>query len=172
MIALDRIAEERIAAAIERGELSDLPGQGTPLILDDDALIPETLRMAYRILRNAGLVPPEVETLRAIRDLERVIEDLSEPEPRSRALRKLQLLRLRLETSGRPGNMMHAGSYYSRKLLGHFDENGRHKRRPDDCRAGDGGHGGGHSATTKALDDAEWSCMDGEVGKHNDVSRR
>ncbi len=157
MIALDHIAEERIAAAIERGELSDLPGQGVPLKLDDDVLIPETLRMAYRILRNAGLVPPEVETLRAIRDLERVIEDLSEPEPRCRALRKLQLLRLRLETSGRQANMMHAGSYYSQKLLGHFDDNGRDKNRPDDCRAGEDGHGGGISANT---------------GNHGGISRR
>ena len=71
MTVLEYIAERKIVAAIERGELSDLPGQGAPLALDDDALIPGTLRMAYRILRNAGFLPPEVESLRAIGDLER-----------------------------------------------------------------------------------------------------
>ena len=122
MTVLEHIAERKIVAAIERGELADLPGQGAPLALDDGALIPETLRMAYRILRNAGFVPPEVETLRAIGDLERCIEYLPDGKPRSRALRKLQLLRLRLETPGRPRNMMHVGSRYAQNLLGRFDE--------------------------------------------------
>jgi hypothetical protein len=118
----DRIAEKKIIAAIERGELSDLPGQGEPLPLDDDALVPEELRMAYRVLRNAGFVPPEVETLRAIGDLERSIDDLTEGGTRCRALRKLQLLRLRLESLGRPRNMLLAGSRYAQKLLDRFHE--------------------------------------------------
>jgi hypothetical protein len=118
MTILEYVAERKIIAAIERGELSDLPGQGAPLALDDDGIIPETLRMAYRILRNAGFVPPEVETLRAIGELARCIEDLPDGGPRWCALRKLQLLRLRLETSARALNMMHVGSPYAQKLLG------------------------------------------------------
>lgn len=121
MTDFDCVAEQKIIAAIERGEFSDLPGQGGPLQLDDDSLIPEDLRMAYRILRNAGLVPREVETLREIGDLERFIEDLPEGDDHSRALRKLQLLRLRLEASGRPQNLLHSGSRYAKKLLGRFD---------------------------------------------------
>jgi hypothetical protein len=60
---LEFIAEQRIAEAIANGELDDLPGAGRPLDLDDDALIPEELRLAHRILKNAGYVPPELETL-------------------------------------------------------------------------------------------------------------
>jgi hypothetical protein len=131
---MDFIAERRIIAAIDRGELSGLPGQGAPLNLDDEALIPETLRMAYRILRNAGFVPPEVQTLRAIGDLERSIEDLPEGEPRSHALRKLQLLRFRLETSGRQQNILRAGSRYAQKLLIRFEE-----QHSDDERLADNG---------------------------------
>jgi hypothetical protein len=59
---LDLIAERKIAEAISRGELDNLPGAGRPLELDDDALIPEELRLAYRILKNAGCLPPEIET--------------------------------------------------------------------------------------------------------------
>jgi hypothetical protein len=131
---MDFIAERRIIAAIDRGELSDLPGQGAPLDLDDGALIPETLRMAYRILRNAGFVPPEVETLRTIGDLERSIEDLPEGTPRSHALHKLQLLRFRLDTSGRQQNILHAGSRYAQKLLSRFEE-----QHSDDGRLADNG---------------------------------
>ncbi len=61
MLAFELIAEKRIAEAIERGELDDLPGEGRTLVLDDDRLVPEELRMAYRILKNAGYVPQEVE---------------------------------------------------------------------------------------------------------------
>ena len=54
--ALLYLAERKIEEAIERGEFDDLPGAGRPLDLDDlDPLLPEELRMAYRILKNAGM---------------------------------------------------------------------------------------------------------------------
>jgi hypothetical protein len=56
------LAERRIGEAVANGELDDLPGAGKPLELDDDALVPEELRMAHRILRNAGYAPEEVRT--------------------------------------------------------------------------------------------------------------
>lgn len=58
--ALDDLIERRIRQAQEEGQFDDLPGQGRPLALDDDALVPEEVRAAYRVLRNAGLVPPEL----------------------------------------------------------------------------------------------------------------
>ncbi len=57
---LGLIAERKIAEAIANGELDGLPGAGKPLDLDDDPLVPEDLRMAYRILKNAGYAPAEV----------------------------------------------------------------------------------------------------------------
>jgi len=58
---LELIAERKIAEAVANGELDNLPGQGRPLALDDDALVPEELRMAHRILKNAGIAPAEVK---------------------------------------------------------------------------------------------------------------
>lgn len=55
MLALEYLAEKKIAEAEARGEFDDLPGAGLPLELDDDALVPEEMRMADRVLRNAGL---------------------------------------------------------------------------------------------------------------------
>ena len=117
MNLIDRLVEQKISEAIARGELSDLPGEGAPLQLDDDTLIPESLRMAYRVLRNSGFVPPEVVELREIGDLERQIEALSHDDERARALRKLQYLRLRLEASGRFRHVLHSASVYTEKLL-------------------------------------------------------
>ena len=71
----DLIAELKIAEAIANGDLDNLPGEGRPLELDDNSLVPEELRLAYRILKNAGFVPPEVEA----------------------ALKKLALLKARIE---------------------------------------------------------------------------
>lgn len=122
MNLIDRLVEQKISEAIARGELSDLPGEGAPLELDDDRLVPEPLRMAYRLLRNAGFVPPEVAALREIGDLERRIEALSQDDERGRALRKLHYLRLRLEASGRFRHVLRHASVYSEKLLDRLQE--------------------------------------------------
>lgn len=111
MTALEALAERRIAEAIGRGELENLPGEGRPLDFGDDALIPEDLRLAWRILRNAGLVPPEVQALREIAGLERCIDAMEEGEVRASALRKLELLRLRLAGSNRGGALLSGRPY-------------------------------------------------------------
>jgi hypothetical protein len=94
---LQQLVERRIAEAIERGALDDLPGQGGALDLDDDALVPAELRTAYRILKNAGYVPPEVECLREIGELERLIERGEDGTADPRAARRLELLWQRLD---------------------------------------------------------------------------
>lgn len=66
--AFERIAEERIARALAAGEFDDLPGRGAPLDLDCDPLVPAEVRMANRILKNAGCLPPELERRRAAAD--------------------------------------------------------------------------------------------------------
>ena len=62
------LAERRIEEAVANGELDDLPGAGKPLDLDDeDPLLPGELRMARRILRNAGYSDEEIRRLLATR---------------------------------------------------------------------------------------------------------
>jgi len=63
MLALELMAERKIAEALARGEFERLPGEGRPLELEEDPLVPEDLRMAYRILKNAGYVPEEAQNL-------------------------------------------------------------------------------------------------------------
>jgi hypothetical protein len=95
---LDFLVEQRLEEAVSRGELANLPGEGRPLELDGDSLIPEELRAAYRILKNAGFVPPEVEALNEISQLERLVSQGSEDAAaRAKAARKLALLRTRIE---------------------------------------------------------------------------
>ncbi len=96
MWLIDRLAEARIQEAMAEGQFDDLPGRGRPLPLDDDALVPETLRVAYRLLKNAGYLPPELSLRREIRDAEALLAQAQAPEARQRAQRRLQWLRLQL----------------------------------------------------------------------------
>lgn len=60
MLALEWIAERRIEEAVSRGEFDRLPGAGRPLDLYEDPLVPEDMRMARRILRNAEVDPAQL----------------------------------------------------------------------------------------------------------------
>ncbi|HWU83179.1 MAG TPA: DUF1992 domain-containing protein [Methylophilaceae bacterium] len=110
MLAFEAIAEQRISEAMARGEFERLPGTGQPLDLEDDRLIPDDLRMAYRILKNAGYVPPEVHTLNEIGALQRLVQSLADGEQRDMALRKLRLLSMRLGES-RGGSLQLDATY-------------------------------------------------------------
>lgn len=61
MKALEQLAESKIRAAMARGEFDNLPGHGKPLQLEDLSRVPAELRMGYKLLRNAGCLPPELE---------------------------------------------------------------------------------------------------------------
>lgn len=116
MNPIDQIAETRIREAIERGELSGLPGEGRPLQLDDDSAIPEELRAAYRILKNAGFLPPELQLRKELREAEQLLQQLPESE-RSRARVRLELLQLRLAANRRhPINLLLEDRYRQRLL--------------------------------------------------------
>ncbi len=102
MLAFQRIAEQRIQDAMERGEFDNLPGAGKPLDLDANPFVPNELRMAYKVLKNAGVVPQEVETHKEIRSLEAMLTDMEDETERLRATTRLSLLRLKSDMS-RPG---------------------------------------------------------------------
>ncbi len=62
------LVEQRIQEGIENGAFDNLAGAGKPLNLEEDAMVPEDLRMAYRLLRSNGLAPLWVQVNREIRD--------------------------------------------------------------------------------------------------------
>ncbi len=98
---IDRIAERRIVKAIDNGELDDLPGKGKPLELDDDSMVPEHLRVGYRILKNAGYIPPELEERKSAVQM---CDLLNQCEPGSseelETIKKLRAIELRMKLRG------------------------------------------------------------------------
>ena len=94
--ALTRLAEERIRDAIQRGEFDNLPGRGKPLKLEDDRHIPDDLRLAYRILKNADCLPPELELKKEIRKAEELLSSISDEGEKYRQLQKVNFLIMKL----------------------------------------------------------------------------
>ncbi|WP_322060295.1 DnaJ family domain-containing protein [Paraburkholderia sp. J63] len=98
MKLLDALVEQRIAAAAARGDFDDLPGAGAPQALDEDPFVPEEVRVANRILKNAGFVPPAVEQLRALRDLEEELAKVSDKVEQCRLRARMLALDMALES--------------------------------------------------------------------------
>ena len=96
MWLIDDIAEQHILQAMERGELEDLPGTGKPVALGDNRMVPEELRAGYRLLKNAGYLPPELESLREVRNLQALLASITDPADRDKRLKRLRLLEARL----------------------------------------------------------------------------
>ena len=100
LIGFDAVIEAKIAEAQRDGAFDDLPGAGKPLALGDDRLVPEELRMACRILKNAGFVPPEIEDRKEAANLRQLIATAAGAHERRRAFARLALLEVRLEARG------------------------------------------------------------------------
>ncbi len=83
------IAERKIRESIENGELDNLSNQGKPLNLEDDRFVPEDLRAAYRVLKNAGCVPQELELRKEIISLRSMINSLDDDRERMKKIREL-----------------------------------------------------------------------------------
>lgn len=98
MRLLDALVEQRIAAAAARGQFDDLPGTDTQQVLADGLLVPEEVWVANRILKNAGFVPPAVEQLRALCDLQKELRAVSDRVTRCQLEAKMLALDMALES--------------------------------------------------------------------------
>ena len=76
----DIITERRAADAVASGVLSKLPGEGAPLDLSEDLLVPPEVRALMRTLKHAGFTPPEIVAMKAIANLEKELAALPESE--------------------------------------------------------------------------------------------
>ena len=80
--------------------------------------MPEDLRVAYRILRSAGFVPPEIEARKEAATLRDLAACATDDASRRRALARLALIEARLEAQG--ATLSRASCYYER-IVRRFD---------------------------------------------------
>ena len=92
----DIIAERRAAEAAARGDLNNLQGEGAPLDLSKDLLVPAEIRTLMRVLKNAGYTPPEVALLKSIANVEKALAALPSSDRTEKAkalITKIAMLR-------------------------------------------------------------------------------
>ncbi|CRY56675.1 MULTISPECIES: DnaJ family domain-containing protein [Yersinia] len=107
---IDEWAERYIVDAQKNGEFDNLSGNGKPLQLDDDALVPMDLRGGYRLLKNAGFLPPELldrQEALTIVDLLSQLDNQHDAQTKLRS--RLILLEMRLEQAGLSTDFLHQG---------------------------------------------------------------
>ena len=117
MDGFDKIAERRIRDALERGDFKDLPGRGRPLQLEDDSRVPEDLRLAYKILKNADCLPPEIEIKKEIRQMEDMLASLPDERERYRHIKRINYKIMQLNMMGKKSPLLEECQIYYRKLV-------------------------------------------------------
>ncbi|CAM4404795.1 hypothetical protein C3709_23105 [Lelliottia aquatilis] len=101
MWLLDQWAERHILEAQRKGEFNNLPGNGQPLVLDDDSFVPAELRSGYRLLKNAGCLPSELEYRKDALALNDLLNSIEYDDPMADELRRrLMLIELKLQQAG------------------------------------------------------------------------
>ncbi|WP_145490143.1 DnaJ family domain-containing protein [Yersinia aleksiciae] len=113
MALIDEWAERHIIQALANGELDNLPGNGKPLQLDDDALVPLDLRVGYRILKNAGYLPLELQDRQEALTIVDLLLQLDKQHDHHPKLHKrLALLEMRLRQAGLSTDFLHLEYQY------------------------------------------------------------
>lgn len=111
------IAEQKIAEAMRERDLTSSKWKNKPLPLEDDRFVPDDLKMAYKILKNSGYLPPEIEERKEIKKLEDLIVRTDDEHERLKQMKKLNVLLMKVDAR-RPfsSNISSQHDYY-RKVV-------------------------------------------------------
>lgn len=117
MSGFQKIIEQRIKEAQKKGEFDNLPGRGEPLAFEDDRHIPDDLRLAYKILKNANCLPPELELKKEILQVEELLESIPDEKEKYRQIKKINYKIMKLNLMGHKSPLLEEKQIYYRKLL-------------------------------------------------------
>lgn len=114
--ALHIIAERKIEEYILNKRGPDLSHwQNKPLPKDDMSHVPPDLRMAYKLLKNAGYVPEEVALQKEIIRTEDLLAQCTDEKEKVKQLKKLSFLQFKLECrTGRSLKLESESPYFSK----------------------------------------------------------
>ena len=93
-MSLESFIEQQIKKAIAEGEFDDLPGKGKPVDLKAYFDTPEDLRMAYSILKDANIIPEEMQLLKDIEALKAQLETCSDAQQKNQIEKAIREKRL------------------------------------------------------------------------------
>ncbi|BCL59520.1 DUF1992 domain-containing protein [Desulfomarina profundi] len=107
------IAEQKIQEAMKKGDLTVERWKNRPLPMEDDSLVPDDLKMAYKILKNSGYLPPEIEERKEVKRLEELIAATEDEHVRLKQMKKLSVLLMKIDARrGKTSNITQQDDYY------------------------------------------------------------
>lgn len=115
--AIQRIAERKIIEAYKKGEFDNLPGKGKPLNLEPDSHIPEELRTAYKILKNANVLPPEIELAKEIQSIESFLSSITDDNERYKKIEILNRKIMKFNLMKKSPIPLEREQFYYKKLI-------------------------------------------------------
>lgn len=117
----EKIVEERIKNAQQKGVFDNLSGAGRPLELEEDRHVPEELRLAHKILKNADCIPPEIELKRQIRQTRDLLSTMKDTAEKYHVLKKLNFLIMKMNSQRQTNIMFEVPQQYRESLVKRFD---------------------------------------------------
>jgi hypothetical protein len=112
-----KLAENRIKEAMEAGEFDNLQGRGQPLNLEDDRHIPPELRMAYKILKNADCLPPELTLRQEVVQMQDLVAAMPDEAEKLKQMRRLNFLIMKLDMMRPVSPQLLEHELYTPKIL-------------------------------------------------------
>ena len=113
----EKIVEQRIKEAMDKGEFDNLPGKGRPVPLEDDSHVPEDLRLAYKLLKNADCLPPELLEKREIFQMEDMLATIPDEKERYKLIKKINFKIMKLNVMGKKAPLLEEKQIYYKKLV-------------------------------------------------------
>ncbi len=86
---LEDPVEAKIQQAMAEGAFDNLPGKGKPLNIGKYMEVPEHLRTAYHVLRNAGYLPEEVRLKREMEEIKESIKQCRSEKEKKKLVKDL-----------------------------------------------------------------------------------
>lgn len=115
----EKIIEIRIKNAQKRGEFDNLPCAGKPL-RDRNDNVPEELRLAHKILKNAGYLPPEIELKKEIKHTQDLLAGMKKTSEQYKIMKKLNFLIMKLNATRNTSVMSEMPQQYMPNLITHL----------------------------------------------------
>lgn len=118
----EQIVEERIRQAQKNGAFDDLEGAGKPLVMEDMTGVPEELRLAYKILKNADCTPPELQLKDEIFQTEQLLAAMEDTRDKYQILKKLNFLIMKFNAVRGTSMAFELPQRYEARLVDRFGQ--------------------------------------------------
>lgn len=87
-MSIEKLIDKMIKEAMAKGEFDNLPGSGQPVDLSDYFATPEDVRLGHKMLKDANIIPEELELLREAEALKAELANCATEEEK-RKVRKM-----------------------------------------------------------------------------------